>query len=116
MTLLNVVGSQAVARVQTVVVVVVIGILSLFAVTTLANIDIDLLAVSDYPSVKDIVSSVALTFFAFLGFGVVTFTAKDLKHPARAAAAGHLPRARHRHRRSTSPSRSGCSARSPSTR
>ena len=88
MTLLNVVGSQAVAKVQTVVVVVVIGILSLFAVTTIANINIDLLAVSDYPSVKDIVSSVALTFFAFLGFGVVTFTAKDLKHPAR-----ELPRA-----------------------
>ncbi len=37
---------------------------------------------------KDIVSSVALTFFAFLGFGVVTFTAKDLKHPDR-----ELPRA-----------------------
>ena len=43
MAVLNVVGSQAVARVQTVVVVVVIGILSLFAVTTLANIDLDLL-------------------------------------------------------------------------
>jgi amino acid transporter len=88
MTLLNVVGSHAVAKVQTVVVVVVIGILSLFAVTTIAKFNVDLLAVSDYPSVKDIVSSVALTFFAFLGFGVVTFTAKDLKHPAR-----ELPRA-----------------------
>ena len=33
-------------------------------------------------------SSVALTFFAFLGFGVVTFTAKDLADPAR-----QLPRA-----------------------
>ena len=28
-------------------------------------------------------SSVALTFFAFLGFGVVTFTAKDLAQPAK---------------------------------
>ena len=33
-------------------------------------------------------SSVALTFFAFLGFGVVTFTAKDLARPAQ-----QLPRA-----------------------
>ena len=33
-------------------------------------------------------SSVALTFFAFLGFGVITFTAKDLADPAR-----QLPRA-----------------------
>ena len=88
MTLLNVVGFAPVARVQTVIVIVVIGILSLFAVTTLANIKIDLLAVSGYPPVKDIVSSVALTFFAFLGFGVVTFTAKDLKRPSR-----ELPRA-----------------------
>ena len=28
-------------------------------------------------------SSVALTFFAFLGFGVITFTAKDLADPNR---------------------------------
>jgi len=40
MTLLNVLGSTAVARVQSLVVVVVISILSLFAVTTLANAEI----------------------------------------------------------------------------
>jgi amino acid transporter len=88
MTLLNIVGSQAVARVQTVVVVVVISILTIFAIVTIANIDPHLLAFSGYPPFKDIVSSVALTFFAFLGFGVVTFTAKDLAKPAR-----ELPRA-----------------------
>jgi amino acid transporter len=88
MTALNVVGSQAVARVQTVVVYVVIGILSLFAVVTIANMSPHLLAPSGYPSLKDIVSSVALTFFAFLGFGVITFTAKDLPNPSR-----QLPRA-----------------------
>jgi amino acid transporter len=83
MTLLNILGSKAVARAQTVVVVVVLSILTVFAVTTLANIDLDLLAFSGYPSVRDIVSSVALTFFAFLGFGVITFTAKDLRDPGR---------------------------------
>ena len=46
------------------------------------------MAFSGYPGIADIVSSVALTFFAFLGFGVVTFTAKDLANPAR-----QLPRA-----------------------
>ena len=50
--------------------------------------DVDLLAFSGYPSLGQIVSSVALTFFAFLGFGVITFTAKDLADPAR-----QLPRA-----------------------
>jgi amino acid transporter len=39
--------------------------------------------VSGYPPLRDIVSSVALTFFAFLGFGVITLTAKDLANPSR---------------------------------
>ena len=88
MTTVNVVGSRAVARAQTVVVIIVIGMLTVFAVATLANLDPDLLAFSGYPSLSDIVASVALTFFAFLGFGVVTFTAKDLADPPR-----QLPRA-----------------------
>jgi amino acid transporter len=88
MTILNLFGSTAVARAQTVVVIVVIGILTVFAVTTLANIDPQLLAPSGYPSLRLIVSSVALTFFAFLGFGVITFTSGDLRDPAR-----QLPRA-----------------------
>ena len=83
MTLLNILGSQAVARAQTVVVIVVLTILTVFAVSTLANADADLLAFSGYPPLRDIVSSVALTFFAFLGFGVITFTAKDLRDPGR---------------------------------
>ena len=83
MSALNVLGSRAVARAQTVVVVVVVGILSVFAVTTLANLDMDLLAFSGYPPLTDVLSSVALTFFAFLGFGIITFTAKDLADPAR---------------------------------
>jgi amino acid transporter len=83
MTALNILGSRAVARAQTIVVIVVVGILTVFAFATLANIDPDLLAFSGYPPLRDIVSSVALTFFAFLGFGVITFTAKDLANPSR---------------------------------
>ena len=88
MTALNVGGSTFVARVQSAVVFVVVGILALFAIVTIANMDPSLLAPSGYPGLRDIVSGVALTFFAFLGFGVVTFTAKDLADPAR-----QLPRA-----------------------
>jgi amino acid transporter len=83
MTALNVRGSQAVARAQTVVVIVVLTMLSTFAVATLSNLDTDLLAPSGYPSVSNIVSSVALTFFAFLGFGIITFTASELADPSR---------------------------------
>ena len=76
------------ARVQSVVVVVVIGILSLFAVATLANADFALLAPLTIRRWATSSASVALTFFAFLGFGVITFTAAQLVDPPR-----QLPRA-----------------------
>ena len=82
MSAMNVLGSQAVARVQTVIVYVVLTILTIFAVSTIANLDPDLLAFSTYPGFGDIVASVALTFFAFLGFGVITFTAAELADPS----------------------------------
>ena len=83
MTGVNIVGSKLVAQAQTVIVYVVVGILVVFAVVTLVNMDPSLLAPSGYPPLQDIVSSVALTFFAFLGFGIITFTAKDLADPSR---------------------------------
>jgi amino acid transporter len=88
MTGVNVVGSKLVANAQTVFVYVVLTILSVFAVVTLVNMNPSLLAFSGYPPFRDIISSVALTFFAFLGFGIITFTAKDLARPSR-----QLPRA-----------------------
>ena len=51
-------------------------------------VNLDLLAFSGYPSVSKIISSVALTFSAYLGFNVITFAAGDLRDPAR-----ELPRA-----------------------
>jgi amino acid transporter len=88
MTAVNVVGSTLVARAQTLIVYVVLGILVVFSIVTIANMDPSLLAPSSYPPLRDIVSSVALTFFAFLGLGIITFTAKDLERPSR-----QLPRA-----------------------
>ena len=88
MTVLNIAGSNLVAKVQSLIVFVVVGILGLFGIVTTAGMDTSRLAVETYPGAQDIVSSVALTFFAFLGFGVVTFTAKDLREPSR-----QLPRA-----------------------
>lgn len=83
MSALNTVGATAVARVQSVIVSVVLAILVVFAVVTIVAWNPALLAPSGYPDWRQIISSVALTFFAFLGFGVITFTAKDLPNPAR---------------------------------
>ena len=83
MTGLNAIGSTAVARVQSILVTIVLGILIVFAAVTIANWNPELLAPSGYPGVQEINASVALTFFAFLGFGDITITAKDLPNPAR---------------------------------
>ena len=83
MAALNVVGSTAVAKVQSLIVKIVLTILTVFVISTLLNFDPALLAPSGYPSFREIIASVALTFFAFLGFGVITFTAKDLPNPSK---------------------------------
>jgi amino acid transporter len=89
MAVLNLEANRAnVARAQTYIVWAVIVILGGFAYITLRNADYSLLSPDDYPSATSIVSSVALTFFAFLGFAVVAFSAADMKNPQR-----DLPRA-----------------------
>ncbi|MGW0175559.1 APC family permease [Rhodococcus sp. NPDC003322] len=84
----NIVGTTLIDRVQTAIVVVLLTVFAVFVVVTLAQIEPDLLARSTYPPVVDIISSVALTFFAYLGFTVVSFTGGDLPDPSR-----NLPRA-----------------------
>jgi amino acid transporter len=69
-------------------VVVLLCVFAVFIAVTISDVDFDLLAFSGYPPFAKIVASIALTFFAFLGFGVMTFTVADLRNPAR-----ELPRA-----------------------
>lgn len=84
----NIVGTKLLDRVQTTIVLLLLAVFAVFVVVTLAQVDPALLARSTYPPVVDIVSSVALTFFAYLGFTVVSFTGGDLPNPSR-----NLPRA-----------------------
>jgi amino acid transporter len=88
MVVVNVIGATFVARAQSLIVIGVLTAFAFFIVVTLPNVDLDLLAFGDYPSVSKILASVALTFFAYLGFNVITFTAGDLRDPAH-----DLPRA-----------------------
>ena len=88
MAAVNMVGSRVVDRAQSLIVVVLLAVFAVFIAVTLVDIDFDLLAFSGYPSFSDILASVALTFFAYLGFSVITFAAGDLRDPAR-----ELPRA-----------------------
>jgi len=79
----NFVGARLVDRAQSLIVFLLLAVFAVFIVVTIVDIDWDLLAFSSYPSASDIVSSVALTFFAYLGFSVITFAAGDLRDPAR---------------------------------
>ncbi len=88
MAAINMVGSRIVDRAQSLIVVVLLAVFAVFIAVTLVEIDFDLLAFSGYPPVEDIIASVALTFFAYLGFSVITFAVGDLRDPER-----ELPRA-----------------------
>jgi amino acid transporter len=85
---INIVGSKIVDRAQSLIVMLLLVVFAVFIAVTLVDVDWDLLAFSGYPSSSDIIASVALTFFAYLGFSVITFAAGDLRDPAR-----ELPRA-----------------------
>jgi amino acid transporter len=88
LTAVNSMGTNAAARAQTAVVTIVLIVLSSFAVAMLLNMDASMLAPATYPPMGYILASVALTFFAYLGFGVIAFTGGDIKDPAR-----NMPRA-----------------------
>jgi amino acid transporter len=80
---INLIGAKFVARVASIMVVVLLALFSVFIVVTIADLDPHLLAFSGYPALSDIIASVALTFFAFLGFGVITFAVGNLRDPGR---------------------------------
>jgi amino acid transporter len=81
MAVINMVGAQFVSKVASMLVILLLGVFAFFIAVTITDIDLDMLAFSTYPSFSDIVASIALTFFAFLGFGVMTFTVGSLANP-----------------------------------
>jgi amino acid transporter len=83
MAFVSIVGSALVDRAQTLIVIALLVVFAVFVAVTIVDIDWDLLAFSTYPSFADIVASVALTFFAYLGFSVITFAVGDLRSPER---------------------------------
>lgn len=85
---LNLVGTKVVAAAQSLIVLGVLAVFAVFICVTVPTLDPSLLGFGDYPPASTIVSSVALTFFAYLGFNVITFAGGDLRDPRR-----NIPRA-----------------------
>jgi amino acid transporter len=80
---INFVGSRLVDRAQSLIVVLLLVVFVVFIAVTIVDIDWSLLSPDGYPSYSTILASVALTFFAYLGFSVITFAVGDLKDPGR---------------------------------
>jgi amino acid transporter len=84
----NILGASFMDRVQSLIVVLLLAVFGVFVVVTLGQMNAELLAPSLYPPAIDIASSIALTFFAYLGFAVISYTGGSLPNPQRG-----LPRA-----------------------
>lgn len=86
--LVNLDGARAMARLENLVVLIKMVVLVGFAIIGMIYISPDRLAPRTYPAVATIFYSVAVTFFAYEGFRIVTNAAEDMRDPAR-----NLPRA-----------------------
>jgi len=84
----NLDGPRAMTRIENVVVLVKMSVLVAFAVLGMISIAPERLSPQHYPPASMIFYSVAVTFFAYEGFRIVTNAAEDMRDPART-----LPRA-----------------------
>ena len=71
----SIVGSKLVAKFADCHRLFMLGILVIFAVVTLADINSSLPAPSGYPLFRDTISGVMLTFFASSASGIIAFKA-----------------------------------------
>lgn len=86
--LVNFRGVRRVAEFENMVVGIKVSVLFLFVIAGLITLRPDLLAPALYPGMSPILYSLAITFFAYSGFSVITNAAEEVKNPAKT-----LPRA-----------------------
>ncbi|MEP4380860.1 MAG: APC family permease [Alphaproteobacteria bacterium] len=85
---INLAGARSMTRIENIIVVAKLSVLVIFAVVGMTFISPERLAPSAYPPVTNILSTVAITFFAYEGFRYITNAAEDMRDPVRT-----LPRA-----------------------
>jgi amino acid transporter len=87
--LINLRGANSVARWEKPIVAIKVLILIGFAVVGLIFSQPELLSPALYPDAKMVMYSLAITFFAFEGFRVITNAAEDMPDPAQNTASRH---------------------------
>ena len=88
LVILNLRGAEAMAKLERWVVAVKMAILGVLTIAGAFYIHPQLLSPKTYPATSNILFSVALTFFAYEGFRVITNAAEDMPNPSKT-----LPRA-----------------------
>jgi amino acid transporter len=86
--IINLRGAKDVAIWERVTVAIKFSVLSGLSIAGIAYLDPVLLSPNNYPPSSDIFFSLAITFFAYEGFRVITNTAEDMSNPSKT-----LPRA-----------------------
>lgn len=86
--LINLRGSASMARIENLVVLLKLTALAVFAIAGIATLDPARLSPSLSPPVHTIFFSLAITFFAYEGFRIITNAAEDMPNPQKT-----LPRA-----------------------
>jgi len=81
-------GSQVISKMQKFLVVTNLTILAGFTLALSTKVEVSRLVVSDWPEITPLLGSLALTVFAFTGFGVMCSSVEIMKNPKR-----DLPRA-----------------------
>ncbi len=85
---INLNGAGSMAKVENIVVLLKMLALAVFAIVGMVTMDPEKLSPSHYPPISSVFFSLAITFFAYEGFRIITNAAEDMKDPART-----LPRA-----------------------
>ncbi len=78
---INLAGSSIIARSENIIVIFKLSILVIFTIIAFFYINPSLLSIKDAPPIANIFSSIALTFFAYEGFRLITNTAEDMDNP-----------------------------------
>ncbi len=81
--LINLAGSSIIAKSENIIVITKLTIIILFTIIAFFYINPKLLSLKDAPPAINIFSSIALTFFAYEGFRVITNTAEDMQDPGK---------------------------------
>jgi amino acid transporter len=80
-TIINLLGATFVAKSENIIVAIKLSALIIFTIAAFTTIKPEYLSLKDAPPAINILFAVALTFFAYQGYSVITNTVEDMENP-----------------------------------